>query len=190
MVPDFAEPFFGISVIAPIARDVADTALAFEVMAGPDPRDSDSVAVASDSSWHAGSSHRIFANAGTRHSIENGDRRTLAGRRRNISAKVDYRLRRVIRSGRLTRRRKRDATAALPDLPPCTARISSRTRDSSIRTSPTDRTWSFLAGVDVAAALGASSAIKDAFAAFFGEVDILLAPTVSLCRLAPGTTRP
>jgi len=35
-------------VIAPIARDVADTALAFEVMAGPDPRDSDSVAVASD----------------------------------------------------------------------------------------------------------------------------------------------
>jgi len=35
--------------------------------------------------------------------------------------------------------------------------------------------WS---GVEVAAALGASSAIKDAFAAFFGEYDILLAPTV------------
>src|SRR4051794_8101323 len=45
--PGFAEPFSGISVIAPIARDVADTALAFEAMAGPDPRDPDSVEVES-----------------------------------------------------------------------------------------------------------------------------------------------
>ena len=35
--------------------------------------------------------------------------------------------------------------------------------------------WS---GVEVAAALVASSAIKEAFASFFGEFDILLAPTV------------
>ena len=33
-------------------------------------------------------------------------------------------------------------------------------------------------GIEVAAALGASSAIKDAFAAFFWEFDLLLAPTV------------
>ncbi len=39
--PGFAEPFFGLSVIAPIARNVADTALAFEAMAGFDPRDSE-----------------------------------------------------------------------------------------------------------------------------------------------------
>jgi aspartyl-tRNA(Asn)/glutamyl-tRNA(Gln) amidotransferase subunit A len=32
--PGFPEPFFGISCICPIARTVADTALAFEVMAG------------------------------------------------------------------------------------------------------------------------------------------------------------
>ena len=39
--PGFAEPFFGLSVIAPIAADVADIALAFEAMAGVDPRDPD-----------------------------------------------------------------------------------------------------------------------------------------------------
>src|SRR3954447_4971066 len=46
--PGFAEPFFDISVIAPIARNVADAALAFEAMAGPDARDPDSAPVDSD----------------------------------------------------------------------------------------------------------------------------------------------
>ncbi|MGF7175042.1 amidase [Azospirillum doebereinerae] len=44
--PGFAEPFVGLAVMAPIAADVADTALMFEALAGPDPRDPDSVAVA------------------------------------------------------------------------------------------------------------------------------------------------
>ncbi len=43
--PGFAEPFIGLSVIAPIAANVTDVTLAFEVMAGPDPRDPDSVAI-------------------------------------------------------------------------------------------------------------------------------------------------
>jgi aspartyl-tRNA(Asn)/glutamyl-tRNA(Gln) amidotransferase subunit A len=43
--PGFAEPFTGLSVIAPIAARVGDVALAFEVMAGPDPRDPDSVSI-------------------------------------------------------------------------------------------------------------------------------------------------
>ncbi len=38
----FAEPFWGISCIAPITLDVTDAALLFEVMAGPDLRDPDS----------------------------------------------------------------------------------------------------------------------------------------------------
>ncbi|SMH48348.1 amidase [Azospirillum agricola] len=46
--PGFAEPFVGLAVMAPIAADVADTALMFEALAGPDPRDPDSVAVAPD----------------------------------------------------------------------------------------------------------------------------------------------
>ena len=45
--PGFAEPFFDISVIAPIARNVADAAFAFEAMAGPDVRDPNSTLVES-----------------------------------------------------------------------------------------------------------------------------------------------
>ncbi len=44
--PGFEEPTFGISCICPITRDVADATLAFEVMAGADPRDPHSVDVA------------------------------------------------------------------------------------------------------------------------------------------------
>lgn len=44
--PGFAEPFTGIAVMAPIAADVADAALMFEALCGPDPRDPESIAVA------------------------------------------------------------------------------------------------------------------------------------------------
>ena len=44
--PGFAEPFFGISCNCPITRTVAEAALAFDVMAGPDPRDPHSAFVA------------------------------------------------------------------------------------------------------------------------------------------------
>src|SRR5438067_7774393 len=46
--PGFAEPFFGLSVIAPIATTVVDVALAFESMVGLDPRDPDSAVIASN----------------------------------------------------------------------------------------------------------------------------------------------
>lgn len=39
----FSEPFWWVTCIAPIARDVADAALLFAVMAGPDARDSESL---------------------------------------------------------------------------------------------------------------------------------------------------
>lgn len=44
--PGFAEPFTGLSVMAPIAREVGDIALAFAALAGPDPRDPDSAVIA------------------------------------------------------------------------------------------------------------------------------------------------
>ncbi|WP_315753675.1 MULTISPECIES: amidase [unclassified Bradyrhizobium] len=44
--PGFPEPFWRISVIAPIATDVGDARLAFEIMAGADPRDPDTFDVA------------------------------------------------------------------------------------------------------------------------------------------------
>ena len=45
--PGFEEPFFGISCHCPIARTVAEAALAFEVMAGPSPLDPHSIIVES-----------------------------------------------------------------------------------------------------------------------------------------------
>lgn len=43
--PGFPEPFWGIAVLAPMARSVGDTSLLFEVVAGPDPRDPDSLPI-------------------------------------------------------------------------------------------------------------------------------------------------
>lgn len=52
--PGFPEPFTGIAVIAPIARDVADAALLFRALAGEDPRDPQSVPIAPDGPVDAG----------------------------------------------------------------------------------------------------------------------------------------
>lgn len=43
--PGFEEPFFGISCHCPIARTVAEAALAFEAMAGPSPLDPHSILI-------------------------------------------------------------------------------------------------------------------------------------------------
>ena len=43
--PGFPEPFWGIAVIAPMGRTVADAALLFDVVAGADARDPDTIVV-------------------------------------------------------------------------------------------------------------------------------------------------
>ncbi len=43
--PGFPEPFWGIAVIAPMAHTVADVELLFDVVAGTDPRDPDTVTI-------------------------------------------------------------------------------------------------------------------------------------------------
>lgn len=43
--PGFPEPFWGIAVIAPMARTVVDTELLFKVVAGLDPRDPDTISI-------------------------------------------------------------------------------------------------------------------------------------------------
>ena len=53
--PGFPEPFFGISCNCPITRTVAEAALAFDVMAGPDPRDPHSAFVSTVDSVDVGS---------------------------------------------------------------------------------------------------------------------------------------
>jgi aspartyl-tRNA(Asn)/glutamyl-tRNA(Gln) amidotransferase subunit A len=176
--PGFAEPFFGISVIAPIARDVADTALAFEVMAGPDPRDPDSVAVESD---HVNAPDLRIAFSPTL-GLDTPIESVIAER---LWAVVQH-----LREGGL------QITTRDPVWPPGAteealmplqhAGLAALYGAAFIKdpgqfdpdiARQIERGLS-RRGVDVAAALGASAAIKDAFAAFFGEYDILLAPTV------------
>jgi aspartyl-tRNA(Asn)/glutamyl-tRNA(Gln) amidotransferase subunit A len=43
--PGFAEPFWGVSALAPMGRTVADVAAMFAAIAGPDPRDPESCAI-------------------------------------------------------------------------------------------------------------------------------------------------
>jgi aspartyl-tRNA(Asn)/glutamyl-tRNA(Gln) amidotransferase subunit A len=57
--PGFSEPFWGISVIAPMARTVADAALLFDATAGPDVRDADSIAIEPRSSLRQAKHLRI-----------------------------------------------------------------------------------------------------------------------------------
>jgi aspartyl-tRNA(Asn)/glutamyl-tRNA(Gln) amidotransferase subunit A len=59
--PGFPEPFFGISCSCPITRTVAEAALAFEVMAGPDPRDPHAVPVAAGDIVDVGSLTLAFS---------------------------------------------------------------------------------------------------------------------------------
>jgi aspartyl-tRNA(Asn)/glutamyl-tRNA(Gln) amidotransferase subunit A len=49
--PGFEEPFFGISCICPIARTVAEAALAFEAMAGPSVIDPHSITIAPEADF-------------------------------------------------------------------------------------------------------------------------------------------
>ena len=104
--PGFAEPFFDISVIAPIARNVADAALAFEAMAGPDPR----ILIprwlkAVTSIWLICVSHSRRSWGSTHPSIPPSPEGWRPSS--NISAKEDSESSVVIRSGRPARPRKR-----------------------------------------------------------------------------------
>lgn len=176
--PGFAEPFFGISVIAPIARDVTDTALAFEVMAGPDPRDPDSVVVEGD---HVNAPDLRVAFSPTL-GLDTPIETVIA---EQLLAVVEH-----LRESGL------QITTRDPVWPPeATEEALMPLQHAGLaalygadfikdpgqfdpdiaRQIERGLSWR---GVDVAAALGASSAIKDAFVAFFGEYDILLAPTV------------
>ncbi|MBR1269405.1 amidase [Bradyrhizobium sp. AUGA SZCCT0222] len=176
--PGFAEPFFGISVIAPIARNVADAALAFEAMAGPDARDSDSALVESSD-------------------VDSSDLRVAFSPKLGLDTPVDpaisERLEVVVEHLAKTGLRsvRRDPVwppgATEEALMPLQHGGLAELYGAAFQKDPEqfdpdvarqiERGLS-LRGVDVIAALGASSAITTAFAEFFREFDLLLAPTV------------
>jgi aspartyl-tRNA(Asn)/glutamyl-tRNA(Gln) amidotransferase subunit A len=176
--PGFAEPFFGISVIAPIARNVADAAFAFEAMAGFDPRDPDSTRIESD---HVDASDLRIAFSPT------------LALDTPIDAVIAERLEAVVEhlGGIGLQIARRDPLwppgATEEGLMPLQHAGLAAIYGADFHKDPgqfdpdvakqIERGLSWR-GVEVAAALGASSAISAAFAAFFCEFDLLLAPTV------------
>ena len=176
--PGFTEPFFGLSVIAPIARDVAGAALAFEAMVGSDPRDPDSFAVEPDPATTSDLRIAFSPTLGLDTPIET----IIADRLRAIVEHLAH-----AGFGIATRDPVWPAGATEEALMPlqhaglAVIYGAEFTKDPGqfdpdiARQIERGLAWS---GVEVAAALVASSAVKDAFASFFGEFDILLAPTV------------
>jgi aspartyl-tRNA(Asn)/glutamyl-tRNA(Gln) amidotransferase subunit A len=176
--PGFAEPFFGLSVIAPIAADVADIALAFEAMVGIDPRDPDSADIADAAD-------------------DPGDLRIAFSPRLGLDVVVDE----VVADGlasvvahltasglRIAQRdpvwppgATEDAIMPLQHAGLAALYGEAFRKDASVfdpdiaKQIERGLAWS---GTDVGGALVASAAIAHAFAAFFTDIDLLLAPTV------------
>ncbi|MCK1735623.1 amidase [Bradyrhizobium sp. 138] len=190
--PGFAEPFFGLSVIAPIASDVADIALAFEAMVGGDPRDPDSATIARDSGELSGLriafSPRLGLDAAVDRAVADG-----------FSLAVERLAAAGLRIAQCDPAWPPDATeqaimplqhAGLAALYGDVFRQDPSLFDPDIA-GQIERglSWS---GAEVAGALLASAAIARAFAALFGEIDLLLTPTVPcvawpLTQLGPDT---
>ncbi|WP_339027173.1 amidase [Bradyrhizobium symbiodeficiens] len=188
--PGFAEPFFGLSVIAPIASDVADIALAFEAMAGADPRDPDSAVIASQAEDIAGLRMAFSPRLGLDVAVDDIVADGLASTVDRLSA-----------AGlRIMQRDPVWPTGATEDaiMPLQHAGLAALYGDT-FRKDPTifdpdvarqierGLSWS---GAEVAGALVASAAVASAFAAFLTEMDLLLTPTVpcvawSLTQLGP-----
>jgi aspartyl-tRNA(Asn)/glutamyl-tRNA(Gln) amidotransferase subunit A len=176
--PGFAEPANGISVIGPIARDVRDTALTFDAMAGRDPRDPDAVDVDAATRDSAGLrvafSPRLGLDAAVDQVVADG-----------VAAAVE----RLRQSGLTVQDRDPVWPAGLSEeaLMPLqhaglAALYGPAFREDPIRfdrdiAAQIERGLSWR-GVEVAAASVVSDQIARAMAAFFVDIDILLTPTV------------
>lgn len=176
--PGFAEPFFDISVIAPIARNVADALLAFEVMASPDARDSDSALVETGDAEL--SELRIAFSPKLALDIPVDP--VIAGRLEAVVKHLGERGLRIVRRdpvwppGATEEALMPLQHAGLAGLYGADFQKNPAQFDPDVARQ-IERGLS-LRGVEVTAALGANAAIRTAFAAFFCEFDLLLAPTV------------
>ncbi|RTE91208.1 amidase [Bradyrhizobium sp. LVM 105] len=188
--PGFAEPFFGLSVIAPIATEVADVALAFEAMAVADPRDPDSAHIAQDADDIAGLRIAFSPRLGLDVAVDDVVANGLVSAVERISAGGLQIMQRdpVWPAGATEETIMPLQHAGLAALYGDAFRRDPTVFDPDIaKQIERGLSWS---GAEIALALGASAAIASAFAAFFSEVDLLLAPTVPcvawpLTRLGP-----
>ena len=176
--PGFAEPFFGLSVIAPIATDVADIALAFEAMAGADPRDSDSASVAQETADLAGLRIAFSPRLGLDVAVDDAVADGLGSAVERLSAAGLH----IVRGDPVWPSAATEEAimplqhAGLAALYGEAFRRESTVFDPDIaKQIERGLSWS---GAEVAGALLASATIAKAFAAFFGEIDLLLTPTV------------
>ncbi|MGJ5175694.1 amidase [Bradyrhizobium oligotrophicum] len=173
----FSEAGWGISVIAPIAADVGDARLAFEAMAGADPRDPHSFdAPLADqlSPLRIAFSPRLGLDVAVDDDISMGLERTVE---RLSAAGLSIARRDPVWPTGLAE----DAVMPLQHAG-LAALFGDAFRSDATQFDPDiakqiERGLG-LSGADVARALEASTQIARAFAAFFMEVDVLLAPTV------------
>lgn len=176
--PGFAEPFFGLSVIAPIATTIADIALAFETMAGVDPRDPDSARVAQEADDPAGLRIAFSPRLGLDVAVDDVVANGLASAIGRLSASG---LPVAQRDPVWPKGATEEAIMPLQHAGLAALHGESFRNDPSVfdpdiaKQIERGLSWS---GTDVAAALIASATIANAFAAFFTEIDLLLAPTV------------
>ncbi|MGJ4892101.1 amidase [Bradyrhizobium sp. HKCCYLRH3099] len=175
--PGFAEPFWRISVIAPIAADVADARLAFEVMAGADPRDPDSLnlpSTAARTPFRLAFSPRLGLDVAVDDEVRAGLQQAVDRLRASGLAIED---KDPIWPADLAE----DAVMPLQHAG-LAALYGEAFRSDPAQFDPDiakqiERGLG-LSGSDVGRALEASTQIARAFAAFFTEIDVLLAPTV------------
>ena len=176
--PGFAEPFFGLSVIAPIASDVADITLAFEAMAGADPRDPDSAVIASQAEDVGGLRMAFSPRLGLDVVVDDIVADGLASTVDRLSA-VGLRI--MQRDPVWPTGATEDAIMPLQHAGLAALYGDAFRKDPSIFDPDVARqierglSWS---GAEVAGALVASAAVASAFAAFLTDVDLLLTPTV------------
>jgi aspartyl-tRNA(Asn)/glutamyl-tRNA(Gln) amidotransferase subunit A len=175
--PGFPEPFWGISVIAPITADVGDARLAFEAMAGADPRDPDSFDVPA-----AGGARLLRVAFSPRLGLD-------VAVDDEVSTGLQHAIDRLRASGLAVEDKDPIWPASLAEdavMPLQHAGLAALYGDA-FRDDPLQFDSDVakqierglgLSGADVARAMEASTQIARAFAAFFTDIDVLLAPTV------------
>lgn len=191
--PGFAEPFTGLSVMALIASEVGDVALAFAALAGPDPSDPDSAAVAGTDGRPAEALTVAYSpRLGLDVPVDE-----------EVADAVERAVERLAAAGcRIVRRDPVWPSAATETaLMPLQHAGLAAIHGDAFRRDPglfdpdiaaqIERGLS-LSGVEVAAALALGAEVAQAAAAFFADSDLLLCPTVPcvawpLDRLGPET---